>query len=637
MPWCRPLLPLLAFFALSQASALAQEQLVQPVARPFALRQVRLLPGPFHQAQERDRQYILRLDPERLLHNFRVTAGLQSSAEPLGGWEKPEHELRGHSVGHYLSALGLMFASTGDTALKQRADYLVAELAKCQNAMPARGFDAGFLSAYPEEFFDRLETGKRVWAPYYTLHKIMAGLLEVHVQCGNQQALEVANRMAAWVKFRVDRLPPEQMQKVLTAEHGGMHEVCANLFAFSHHPDHQKMAQAFRHAAVLDPLARGEDNLNKLHANSQIPKAIGAAREFELTGEKRSHDIATFFWRRVVGSRSWVIGGHGDNEHFFPVEQTARHLSTTTAETCNTYNMLKLTRHLFAWEPAGATMDFYERALYNHILASQDPENGMTTYFAALKPGHFKVYSTPLESFWCCLGTGMESHAKYGDSIYFHSADALWINLFIPSELSWKERGMTVRQETKFPEQETTTLTLTCKEPTQLALKIRAPKWAAESAIVFVNGSRQIVSSQNGYFTLERLWKSGDKIEVKLPMSLQLEHLPDDPKMVTVLYGPIVLAAELGTEDLPPDGQQARDHNEYNRMPGPPPPVVIGKSDDMIANIRRVAGKPLNFTTDAFGLAKEVSLIPFHRVHHQRHAVYWRVEEGTPATISGTR
>jgi len=596
-------------------------------AQPFDLKDVRLLDGPFRDAMLRDKAYLLSLDPDRLLRNFRVTAGLPSSAEPLGGWEKPNCELRGHTVGHYLSALALMYASTGDEALKQRADYVVAELAKCQEALPSQGYHKGYLSAYPESFFDRVDRHEKVWAPYYTLHKIMAGLLDVYQHCGNQQALDVLQRTADWLKFRVDRLSHEQMQRALSTEHGGMNEVLANLYAITGNPDHLKLAQAFNHEAVFDPLARGEDTLDGLHANTQIPKIIGAAREYELTGDRRMRDIATFFWQRVAGHRSYVIGGDSDNEHFFAVTDFPKHLSSLTAETCNTYNMLKLTRHLFEWEPSAQTMDFYERALYDHILASQDPDTGMFTYFVPMVSGHFKTYSTPINSFWCCVGTGMENHAKYGDTIYFHSADALYVNLFIPSELKWKEKGLVVRQETRFPDEAKTVLTIECEQPVKFSLKIRHPSWADRGVKILVNGRAQRMKTIPGsYMTLERVWRAGDRVEVNLPMRLRTENLPGDSSTVAVLYGPVVLAGEMGTEGLPPDGQQAGEQRAFAKMPRPAPPVLNAKNgDEVVSHIQREGSGPLAFVTKGLTKEKAVSLIPLYRLHHQRYAIYWKL------------
>ena len=362
--------------ALITCAATALADAVPPkvarAAEPFAMTDVRLLAGPFRDAMVRDQKYLLALEPDRLLHTFRVNAGLPSDAKPLGGWEEPKSEIRGHSLGHYLTALSLMYASTGDAVFKQRADYIVGELAKCQSNSPAMGFHAGYLSAFPESFVDRVEQRKNVWVPWYTLHKVMAGLLDASQLCGNVQALVVLTNMADWVELRVDHLTPEQMQKSLDTEHGGMNETLASLYAVTGNTNYLRVAEAFNHQKIFIPLAHGEDKLDRLHANTQIPKVIGALREYELTGDPQFLTVATTFWDAVALRRSYVIGGHSDHEHFFSTNDFVKHLSTDTAETCNTYNLLKLTRELFALEPSAAKMDFYERGLYNHILASQD-------------------------------------------------------------------------------------------------------------------------------------------------------------------------------------------------------------------------------------------------------------------------
>jgi DUF1680 family protein len=593
---------------------------------PFDLGQVRLLDGPFQQAQQRDLKYLLSLDPDRLLHNFRVTAGLPSSAKPLGGWEAPNCEVRGHSVGHYLSACALMYAGTGNEPIKARAVGIVAELAKCQAALPRQGYHPGFLSAYPESFFDRVDQGKPVWAPYYTLHKIMAGLLDVHLHCGDRRALDVLVKMADWLRLRVDRLSTEQMQQALGNEHGGMNEVLANLYAVTKKPDHLRLARAFNHQAIFEPLARGEDALDGKHANTQIPKIIGAAREYELTEEKALHDVAQFFWQQVALKRSYVIGGHSDDEHFFPVNRFAEHLSPATAETCNTYNMLKLTRHIFAWGPTAEVMDFYERALFNQILASQEPTQGMMIYFAPLKAGHFKTYSTPEDSFWCCTGTGMENHAKYGDTIYFHDENSLWVNLFIASELEWPEKGLVLRQETQFPAQDTVRLKLKCLEPLRLAIKIRCPGWAQRGTTFLVNGNQDNARAAPGsYVTLQREWRHGDTVDIRLPMTLRTECLPGDPGHVAILYGPIVLAGELGTAGLEKVSPFARGQLDLSQVPTPAVPGMLVSAADLCAHVEPVAGSPLKFRTRGIGQPHDVTLIPYYLLNHQRYAIYWKL------------
>lgn len=601
---------------------------VQPVVpfgvQMFDLADVRLGPGPFHDAMERDEAYLLRLDPDRLLHTFRLNVGLPSTARPYGGWEGPTVELRGHTTGHYLSACSLMYRSTGKAAFKERVDYIVGELAKCQAESPKAGFHAGYLSAFPESFIDRVEQGKPVWAPWYTLHKIMAGLVDAYQLTGNTQALTVAKNMAAWIKFRVDRLTPAQMQASLQNEQGGMNEVLANLYAITGNPDDLKLSEAFNQKVFFDPLAQGEDKLDGLHANTQIPKVIGAAREFELTGQARFHTIAETFWDRVALHRSYVTGGHSDREHFFPVSDFARHLTPETTETCNTYNMLKLTRHLFEWAPDAQEMDFYERALYNHILASQDPAQGMFVYLLSLEPGHFKTYSTAEHSFWCCVGTGMENHAKYGDTIFAHGADSLYVNLFIAATLDWRERGVRVHQQTTFPEEDTTRLIFDCDKPTELALRIRHPAWATGPLVVTVNGQAEMVESKpESYFELRRTWRTGDRVEVRFPMALHSEILPGTPNEVAVLYGPIVLAGKLGNDGMP--DPYTPNQLDQARFPDPRPPMFVTSDPHWIDHIEQLSHAPILFQTRGLAKPHDVILAPLYQVNHERYTVYWHL------------
>jgi uncharacterized protein len=597
---------------------------IQFAAEPFSLHQVRLLDGPFHDAMLRTQKYLLELDADRLLHNFRVNAGIPSTAKPLGGWEAPDVELRGHSIGHFLSACALMYASTGDERFKSKAGAIVQELAKIQQALPSRGFNPGYLSAFPEEFFDRVDAGKKVWAPYYTLHKIMAGLLDMYTLCDNKTALDVLIGMADWVKFRVDRLSEEQQQLALQTEFGGMNELLANLYAVTENPEHLRIARKFDHHAVFDPLAKGEDQMNGLHANTQIPKAIGAAREYELTGEKEYYDIAEFFWKRVAHYRSYVIGGNSDGEGFFPIEYFSKHLGEETTETCNTYNMLKLTRHLFGWEPSAEMMDFYERGLFNHILASQDPASGMMTYYVPLKPGAFKTFSDPENSFWCCVGTGIENHSKYGDSIYFHNENSLFVNLYIASELNWESKGLILRQETKFPDEETTKLIFTSQKPVHLILKIRYPSWSDNKATIFVNGNKIKFDSKPGsYIPIDHEWKTGDILVARFPMSLRTESMPDDPNTIAFLYGPIVLAGDLGTIE------QAERYGVYSPTIDPhrpkEVPVFISDVKRITSRVKIDSSKPLTFRTLGIGKPNDVVLSPFYKFNDHRYTVYWKI------------
>ncbi|HEY6552890.1 MAG TPA: beta-L-arabinofuranosidase domain-containing protein, partial [Vicinamibacteria bacterium] len=581
-------------------------------------------PGPFRDAMERDQSYLLRLDPDRLLHTFRLNVGLASTALPYGGWEAPKVELRGHTLGHYLTACALMYRSTGEAEWKRRIDYIVGELARCQAASPGAGYHEGYLSAYPESFIDRVEKGQPVWAPWYTLHKIYAGLLDAYRLAGNRQALGVLTGAADWIAFRVERLTPEQMEASLQMEFGGMNDVLASLYATTGDARHLALARAFDHDAVFDPWARGEDTLDGLHANTQIPKAIGAAREYEVTGESRYRDIARFFWDRVALHRSYAIGGHSDREAFFPVTEFRRHRSAETAETCNTHNMLKLTRRLFAWEPSARGMDFYERGLYNHILASQEPGRGMFVYLMALEAGRFKTYSTAENSFWCCVGTGMENHAQYGEAIFAHGADDLFVNLLIGAEVEWRAKGVTLRQDTAFPDEDGTRLTWQAREPIALTLRVRHPAWARGPLAVAINGTPvEVASKQGSYAAIARTWRTGDVVDVRFPMELHVETLPGAPDQVALLYGPIVLAGRLGGDGVP--SPYAEEQTAHVRFPPPDVPHFVTSDADWRSRVQLVSRRPLLFRTRGLAQPGDVVLEPFFRVHHERYAVYWTV------------
>src|ERR1700685_2836110 len=411
-------------------------------ARPFPMKQVRLGDGPCKIAMEADRQYLHSLPPDRLLHTFRINAGIPSTAQPLGGWEAPDCELRGHYAGgHYLSACALMYASSGDDDLKNNANTVVAELGKCQAALKS-----GYLSAFPVEFFDRLRERQRVWAPFYTVHKIMAGLLDMYVYCGNEQALDMVQQMANWTAGYTGSLSYENMQRVLGTEFGGMGEKLLNLYAVTGKDYFLEVAQRFDKKQFFDPLAAHRDELKGLHVNTHIPQVIAAARLYELTGERRYRDIAEYFWDEVVSERSDCTGGPSTRESWnTDPGRLSTELSTNTTECCCAYNMMKLTRHVFGWSPDAHLMDYYERTLFNHRLGTINAEEGTLLSYLPLAPGYWKTFGKPFDAFWCCTGTGSEEYAKLTDTIYFHDDSAVYVNLFIPSTLNWKERGLKLR------------------------------------------------------------------------------------------------------------------------------------------------------------------------------------------------
>ena len=584
-------------------------------AHAFRLEDVRLLDGPFRRAMQRDAEYLLRLDPDRLMSWFRKEAGLNPKAEAYGGWERMT--IAGHSLGHYLSACAMMFASTGDIRFRDRLNYIVAELDACQQAN-----GNGYLAAIPngKKIFKEVAAGDiRVqpfdlnggWVPWYTLHKLFAGLLDVDRYTRNPRALSIAIKLADWADATVVNLTEEQFQRMLGCEHGGMNEILAELYARTGQEKYLKLSRRFHHKAVLDPLVRREDRLQGLHANTQIPKLIGLARRYELTEDAADKIAAEFFWERVVHHHSYVTGGNSDGERFGPPDKLNNRLSDNTTETCNTYNMLKLTRHLFEWHAAAEYADYYERALYNHILASQNPDDGMVCYYVPLKAGSRKTYAQPFDSFWCCVGTGMENHAKYGDSIYFHSDDTLWVNLFIPSELNWREKGLSLKQETQYPETDKVSFTLKTMRPVTLSLRLRYPGWAAQGVRVAVNGETQSVAANPGSFIeLRRRWQSGDRVDLTIPMSLRLETMPDNPHRVAVLYGPMVLAGELSGEDEPAEAVTLV-------------PALITEEKTVAGWLKPLGRGARTFRTESVGRPRDFTLYPFYRMHHRRYAVYW--------------
>ncbi len=592
-----------------------------PAASPFDLARVRLLPGPFLDARDVNRRFLMAQDPDRLLHTFRVTAGLPTSAQPLGGWEAPENELRGHYTGHYLSACALMAASAADADLKARGDALVAELARCQQPN-------GYLSAFPEEFFDRLRAGRPVWAPFYTLHKIMAGLLDMHTLAGNAQALEVLKGMARWTAGWVQPLGDYEMQRVLEREYGGMNEVLYNLSTIPGSERYRYLAHRFDHERFFAPLAAGRDELKGLHANTNIPKVIGAARRYELTGEARSRQIAEYFWREVTTRRAYCTGGTSNGEGWNAEPGVlAAELSGYTQEDCTTYNMLKLTRHLFSWTADPACADYYERALWNGILTSQHPADGEKLYYVSLASGLWKLFGTPFHDYWCCTGTMSESYAKLGDSIYFHDAAGLWVNLFAASEVDWADKGVRVLQETAFPREDVVTLTVRAARPTRFALRVRVPYWATGANGATLNGrALEGFASPGGYYVLDRAWRDGDRLAVRLPMGLHAHAMPDDPGLQAFMYGPLVLAGRLGAEGLTPETLRAeptkpRTVPEY-KVPAVSAPALAAPGDDLAAWIKPT-GNALEFRTS--GQSRDVTLVPFHSLFDERYAVYWRV------------
>ncbi|HEY2588246.1 MAG TPA: beta-L-arabinofuranosidase domain-containing protein [Tepidisphaeraceae bacterium] len=604
--------------AAAGASAAAGSDVIAPAVQAFDLRDVKLLDGPFKAAKDRNGQYLLSLEPDRFLHYFRTEAGLPPKAPAYGGWESP-NEGAGRCLGHYLSALSLQYRATGDDRFKRRIDYIIDELALIQAAN-----GNGYLCAE--------ENGKQFWAdlaagnpnalkkhrvPWYIQHKMFAGLRDAFELAGSDKAKQVLIRLADWAISVTAKLDDAAFQTMLEQEHGGMREVLCDVYAITGEQKYLDLASRFYHRKVVDPLPNGQDDLPGLHANTQIPKIIGEARWYELTGEPEHQRAARFFWDRVVHGQTYANGGNSDGERFG--RAGLLHLSNTTSETCNTYNMLKLTRHLFEWEPRVEYADYAERALYNHILASLGPAPGNFTYYVPMKSGHFRTFSEPAGSFWCCVGTGMENHTKYAQSIYYHDAHSLYVNLFIPSELSWN--GLTVRQETDYPVSGRVSLTLSGRMPASLALRLRYPGWAGKGLTIRVNGEPvQVTSLPGSYATIDRPWKSGDRVEMDLPLSLRTEPLAGSPDRVAVLYGPLLLCGQLAPVD---PQQELLGDNPTSGGDDPAVPALSVAGRPVEQWIVPVPGAPLTFQTHDAGLPAELTLVPFYKQTGRRYVVYW--------------
>ncbi len=593
-------------------TAPGHRELVPWRPEPFRNHQVALRPGLVLTARNHNQAYLHLLPNDRLAHMFRITAGLPSHAEPLGGWEAPKVELRGHlSGGHYLSACALMYAATGDESLKRKAYGLVDDLAACQKA-----HGNGYLSAFPVSFFDRLREGKPVWAPFYTLHKILAGHLDMYVHCGNEQALKTAEGLAGWVGRWTQPLSYDLMQRILLTEYGGMNEVMYNLYAVTGKEEYVAIARRFETASFFDPLQAHRDELKGLHANTHIPQVIGAARGYELTREPRYYNIADYFWHEITGERAYATGGTSNNEYW---QHDPGHMAVGPAseECCCGYNMLKLTRHIFGWSGDPAAMDYYERTLFNSRLGTQE-EHGLKQYYVALRPGLFRTFNTPFDSFWCCTGTGMEEFSKMNDTIYFHDQHGVYVNLFIASELNAPEMNLRLRQDTSFPEQQGTALTVVAAPREELALNLRVPYWAQGGGLKLNGQPLPVFSNPSSYVSLRRRWRNGDRVEMDLPMQLHAETLHGNPELVAMMYGPVCLAGDFGTAGIT---QKMRYGNSGPWARPAKVPTLQLDHPDQTNWVEAASGGPLRF--QLAGQSQTVPLRPFYQVRDSHFAVYW--------------
>ncbi|MBT3286250.1 MAG: hypothetical protein HN380_02810 [Victivallales bacterium] len=582
---------------------------------------VRLLPGPVRACQDLNTRYLLELAPDRLLHTFHLQAGQPSSAEPLGGWEAPTCGLRGHFVGHCLSACAKAYASTRDPRLRERLDLLLTELAACQQP-------SGYLSAFPETDLDAMETTLAgAWAPYYTLHKILVGLLDAHEWANSATALTMATALADYVGWRLDRLTPEQLDAMCRTdlapnpgnEVGGIGEGLRRLGQTVGEARYEELAQLFDREWFITPLLRREDRLTGLHCNAHIPMVLSLARRYELTGDSALRDAVIWFWERTALARSYVNGGssgpHPDGtekskgaEHWPEPFRLANTLTPKINESCVTHNMLRLTDALFGWTGEPRYAEFYERAYLNHVLTMQHPDQpGAYLYDHPLGPGSHKAYGTPHDSFWCCYGTTVEAYARLAAGIYYQAADTVWVNLFVASEFTWPERGIRIVQETGFPDKPGTRLTVHCPQPTQFALSLRVPAWT-EAAAASVNGDLLPIP-RGDYLTIEREWHDGDAVVLRFGLRLSAEAMPDNSGMVAFRAGPLVLAA-LTADDLLLPQSSIADAITAIQCPAP------GRYQIALAD------------------GSTVPLVPLHQVTTETFGVYFRLKVAQNARVS---
>ncbi|MBS9522809.1 glycoside hydrolase family 127 protein [Litoribacter alkaliphilus] len=637
MPSPRTLYSSIVFFYILFYSFSATSQTTE--LQYFGLDKVKLLDSPFLEAMQVNRSYLMEMDTDRLLSPYMLEAGVEWTADRYGNWENTG--LDGHVGGHYLSALAMLYAATGDQEAKERLDYMISNLAIAQQKN-----GNGYLGGVPggEKIWEELRernidagtfslNGK--WVPLYNIHKIYAGLRDAYLIAGVPEAKTMLVELTDWFLDLTSSYEERDFQEILISEHGGLNEVFADVAEMTGEQKYLDLAKKMSHHKILFPLAQEEDNLTGMHANTQIPKIIGFQKIAELESNPTYVNASRFFWDNVVNSRSVTIGGNSVREHFHEVDNFAPMLSSEQGpETCNTYNMMRLSEKLFQASPDRKYIDYYERALYNHILSSQHPETGGYVYFTSMRPNHYRVYSQPHNNFWCCVGSGMENHTKYGQVIYAHRPDELFINLFIASELDWKEQGMKIVQDTKFPFEESTTIQLKTDKPKRLSLNIRKPNWLVEEKVeLTINGEKQSVEPDpTGYIKLERTWHDGDQVVLSLPMQTTYEKMPDNSNWLSFLHGPIVLAAKTGSDDL--TGLFADDSRMGHNASGKLIPLAETEffKPSLLEKMPEKSNEDFKFLIaeeQTYGNQQPIELIPFFQLHESRYQVYWPVvEEG---------
>ena len=620
----------------SAGSAVSQDKLYP---NTFSLSEVQLLDGPFKHAMELNVDVLLQYDTDRLLAPFLKEAGLPKKAEYFPNWAG----LDGHVGGHYVSALAIHYAATGNEACKERLNYVLAELKRCQDKN-GNGYVGGVPDS--ERLWGEVKSGNygfvnRYWVPWYNIHKTYAGLRDAWMYAGSEMAKDMFLKLCDWGCDVTGSLTDEEMERMCGQEFGGMNEVYADAYQITGDTKYLKVAKRFAHHWLLDSMAKGVDNLDNRHANTQVPKVVGHARTAEmlqLAGEKTDaayyQKASEFFWETVVNTRSLALGGNSRREHFASADDCKSYVDDREGpESCNTNNMMKLTQNLFRMTGDVRYADYYERAMFNHILSTQHPEHGGYVYFTSARPAHYRVYSAPNSGMWCCVGTGMENHGKYGEFIYTHTNDELYVNLFVASQLDWKEKKFSLKQETNFPNEETVRFTVDSRKSQKLKLKIRCPWWVKPGEMkVICKGKDYAIGAQpSSYIEIERKWKKGDVIEVTMPMSITVEELPNLPNYIAIMRGPILMGARMGNHRL--DGLVANDGRWAHIAHGPlvslfDTPFLIGERQEIVQklqNMQPVNGKPMHFTVPGLfdGKFKNLELEPFSSIHDSRYMMYW--------------
>lgn len=602
----------------------------------FSLSDVTLLDGPFKHARDLNIQTLLKYDVDRLFAGYRKEAGLPEKAKTYANWDG----LDGHVGGHYLSAMAMNYAATKNAECKRRMEYIIAELKACQqaNGQNTPDWGIGYVGAVPngKKIWSTLQkadfaTFRSAWVPWYNIHKMYAGLRDAWAYTGNEDAKKMFLQFCDWGINITSSLTDAQMQAMLDIEHGGMNEVFADAYEMTGNEKYLAAAKRFSHRQLLDPMSEGKDNLDNKHANTQVPKAIGFERIGEVSNDPKYAKAGDFFWQTVTTNRTLAFGGNSRREFFPSINAATDFVNEVEGpESCNSYNMLKLSEGLFRENPSAKYVDYYERTLYNHILSTQHPVNGGYVYFTPARPRHYRVYSTPNEAMWCCVGSGMENHGKYNQFIYTHSNDSLFLNLFIASELNWKEKGIKIKQQTQFPFEEQTKLTI-ADGSSKFKLLVRYPSWVKDKALkILVNGKAvPYATHPSSYVVIDRLWKKGDIVQVVLPMHNSIEHLPNVSEYIAIMHGPILLAAKTGTEDL--KGLVADDSRwghiaSGKKLPINKAPIIIEEDIASLPNkIKAVAGKPLTFTASQVKLVNSDNVVfePFFKIHDARYMMYW--------------